>query len=60
MQISTNMTEQQAIKKITEAGGDMEVFWEFMSGQTIGLNPDGTTDIYDCDVDRFIRNYCKK
>lgn len=53
------MTKQQAQNKITEAGGDMEVFWDFMSGQTIGLNSDGTTDIYDCDVDRFIRNYCK-
>jgi hypothetical protein len=29
-----------------------------MSGQTMGLNEDGTTYIYDCDVDRFIRYKC--
>jgi hypothetical protein len=52
------MTKQQATKKIEEAGGDMKVFWDWMSGQTMGLNPDGTTDIYDCDVDRFIRYKC--
>jgi len=51
------MTEQQAKNKIEEAGGDMEVFWDFMEGQTMGFK-DGIIDIYDCDVDRFIRNYC--
>ena len=23
------------------------------------MKEDGVVDIYDCDVDRFIRNYCK-
>jgi hypothetical protein len=52
------MTEQQAQNKIEKAGGDMKVFWKWMSGQTMGLNEDGTTYIYDCDVDRFIRYKC--
>lgn len=52
------MTEQQATKKIEEAGGDMKVFWDFMYGQTMGLNEDGTTDIYETDVERFIRYKC--
>lgn len=33
----------------------MEIFKEFMEGQTMSLNEDGTTEIYDCDVERFIR-----
>lgn len=52
------MTKQQAEQKIIEAGGDVKVFWEFMNGQTMGLNEDGTTDVFDCDVDRFIRYKC--
>lgn len=30
-------------------------FEEFMTGQTVGINSDGTTDYYDCDVDNFLR-----
>ena len=52
------MTEQQAEQKIIEVGGDVKVFWDWMGGQTCGLNEDGTTNIYDCDVDRFIRYKC--
>lgn len=28
-------------------------FLKFMYGQTVSLNPDGTTDYYESDVDRF-------
>lgn len=52
------MTTKEAEKRITEAGGDIKVFWDWMAGQTIGLNEDGTTDVYDYDVDRFIRYKC--
>jgi len=52
------MTIQEAEKKIVEAGGSVDVFWEWMSGQTCGLNPDGTTDVYEYDVNRFIRYKC--
>lgn len=52
------MTEQQAEKSITEAGGSMDVFNEWMRGQTVGLNDDGTVDIYEYDVNRFIRYKC--
>jgi hypothetical protein len=37
----------------------MADFWDYMRGQTIGLNDDGTTDIYDCDIDRFISGHCR-
>lgn len=52
------MTEQQATKKIEEAGGDFKTFWDWMDGQTVGMTEDGVVDIYDCDVDRFIRYKC--
>ena len=52
------MKIEQAKKKIKDAGGDWEVFMEWMSGQTVGLNDDGSTDFYDYDVNRFIRYKC--
>ena len=52
------MRIQDACEKIIDAGGDVKVFWKWMEGQTMGLNPDGTTDIYETDVDRFIRYKC--
>ena len=29
------------------------VFLEFMQGQTVGINPDGSTEYYDNDVEVF-------
>ena len=52
------MTIEQAEQKIIEAGGSTEVFWDWMTGQTMGLNDDGTTNIFDHDVERFIRYKC--
>lgn len=52
------MTVEQAEQKIREAGGNTKVFWEWMRGQTMGLNEDGTTDVYDYDVNRFIQYKC--
>jgi hypothetical protein len=52
------MTTKQAKQKIKEAGGSWKVFTKWMSGQTVGLNKDGTTNIYDKDVERFIRYEC--
>jgi len=52
------MTIQEVEKKITDAGGDVKVFWEWMRGQTCGLNEDGTENIYEYDVNRFIRYKC--
>lgn len=52
------MTIEETENRIKEAGGNIETFWRWMRGQTCGLNPDGTTDIYDCDVERFIRYKC--
>jgi len=28
-------------------------FLKFMRGQTIGINEDGSSDYYECDVERF-------
>jgi NOL1/NOP2/fmu family ribosome biogenesis protein len=33
----------------------VEVFKEWMEGQTVALNEDGTTEVYDYDVERFCR-----
>jgi len=30
-----------------------EQFLEWTNGQTVGINPDGTTDYYKWDVERF-------
>jgi hypothetical protein len=52
------MTIEQAENKIKQAGGSVEVFWDWMRGQTMGINEDGSTNVYDYDVDRFIRYKC--
>jgi hypothetical protein len=52
------MRIHEAEDKIAKAGGDVAVFWEWMNGQTMGLDENGETDVYDCDVDRFIRYKC--
>lgn len=52
------MTIREAEKMITDAGGDIKIFWEWMRGQTMGLNEDGSTDVYEYDVKRFIRYKC--
>jgi len=52
------MTIKEAQEKITKAGGSVETFNKWMSGQTCGLKEDGTVDIYEYDVDRFIRYKC--
>ncbi|MDG6938522.1 MAG: hypothetical protein JRN42_08325, partial [Nitrososphaerota archaeon] len=52
------MTEAEAREKVEGAGGSWEVFCHWMRGQTMGLNEDGSVDIYDYDVSRFIRYRC--
>mgnify|MGYP001576162612 CR=1 FL=1 len=49
------MTITKAENKIKQAGGSTVVFWEWMNGQTLGLDATGQTDVYEYDVDRFIR-----
>ena len=43
------------IEEVREYIGDENenAFLKFMRGKTVGLNPDGTTDFYECDVDLF-------
>jgi hypothetical protein len=52
------MKIEEAEKAIKEAGGDWKVFEQWHCGQTYGINPDGTTNIYEYDVERFIRYKC--
>ena len=54
------MTIQQAETKKKEAGGDVELFWYWMRGQTLSMDDKGETIVYDEDVDRFIRNNCPR
>jgi NOL1/NOP2/fmu family ribosome biogenesis protein len=49
------MTESEAKKTIREAGKSWQDFLEWMRGQTVGMAPDGTTDWYPYDVNRFCR-----
>lgn len=52
------MKIKEAQQRIKEAGGKWKVFEKWMVGQTMGLNKDGSVDIYDDDVERFIRMNC--
>jgi len=46
------MTKQQVIEKIGNT--EWSAFCEFMTGQTVGVYPDGTADFYEDDVQRFV------
>lgn len=45
------MTEEQVIKLIGEENWDKFLNW--MSGQTVGMYPDGSFNYYECDVEAF-------
>ena len=51
------MTQKEVRIKLKKNGLTWRHFNEWMFGQTIGLNEDGTLDYYEWDVDRFIRNF---
>jgi hypothetical protein len=52
------MTIKEAERRIKQAGGSPTVFWKWMEGQTMSLNDDGSTDVYEHDVERFIKYNC--
>jgi len=52
------MTQKQAEEMIIKAGGDINIFWDWMRGQTVGVYEDGSSNYYDYDVERFIRYKC--
>lgn len=54
------MTEIEVKKLLLDKKLSWDDFMEWMRGQTVGINDDGTTDFYDCDVNRFIRNRGRK
>jgi len=45
------------VKKLIK-GKDWDVFLDWMIGQTCSCYPDGTTNWYEHDVNRFIRYKC--
>ena len=47
------MNKKQVIEKIGKE--NWKEFLNFMVGQTVGLNLDGSTDYYGCDVENFLR-----
>jgi NOL1/NOP2/fmu family ribosome biogenesis protein len=51
------MTTQEVTTLIESHGLTFEQFVEWMFGQTVGMNEDGSTNWYDDDVQRFIRNH---
>ena len=52
------MKEQEAKERIEKAGGCWLTFCKWMYGQTMGIYPDGSCNIYKHDVDRFISHKC--
>lgn len=49
------MTEKQVRNLLKKHGKTWEQFEYFMRGQTVGLNEDGSTNFYDCDVEKFLK-----
>jgi len=49
------MKEEEAKKRIEEAGKTWEDFLKYMCGETHGIYEDGSNDWYELDVDRFIK-----
>lgn len=49
------MTIKEAEDKIARNGGNLDTFWDWMQGNTMSLYPSGETDVYEVDVDRFLR-----
>ena len=45
------MTEAEVMDRIGEENWDK--FLEFMVGQTVGSNEDGSFDFFECDVENF-------
>ena len=52
------MKVDEVREAIEKAGGDWEVFCDWMYGQTMGMDENGEPDIYSHDVERFIRYKC--
>jgi len=50
------MTTEEVQKKLKKADLLWGEFMEWIRNQTTGVYPDGSTDWYEDDVDRFIRN----
>jgi len=47
------MTLEQVVAKVGKER--LREFQEFMVGQTVGENEDGSFNYYDCDVENFLR-----
>jgi len=47
------MKKEEAIKRIGKK--HWKEFNEFMKGQTVGINPDTSTDYYESDVENFLK-----
>ena len=52
------MRETVAKVKIGQAGGSWATFLKWMHGQTVSAYPDGETNFYTYDVERFISYNC--
>jgi len=48
------MNEQEVKKLLKEHKLTWKEFNEWLKGQTVGVNTDGSTDYYSWDVERFI------
>lgn len=50
------MTTEQVEQKLKENNLSWDDFQNWMQGQTVGANEDGSTNWYDWDVERFIKH----
>lgn len=54
-----SMTTQEVERKLADKNIPWERFQTWMNGQTVSGYPDGSTNWYEYDVDRFIRHTLK-
>ena len=52
------MRKQQVLNQIGEK--NWSLFEQWMEGRTVGVNPDGTFDYYNVDVERFSKVFPQK
>ena len=54
MGMNIKMNETKVRELLKEHDATWKDFEEFMHGQTVGINEDGSIDYYDSDIERYL------
>jgi succinate dehydrogenase flavin-adding protein (antitoxin of CptAB toxin-antitoxin module) len=58
--VGVNMREQEVREYLTDMGLDDDEFFEWMTGQTVGVNEDFSPDYFEHDVKRWVESKTNK